>query len=318
MEQTPSFTEAVRQELANRAVGGTAEVTAELAALYRFGGRLLRPGGDPSVRLILTSTSGAVARRAFRLVQHRYGIRAQLAVRAPGGVRPRSTYEVRLPDAGRIATDLGLVDPAGRPVHRVPDDLDAAQTAAYLRGALLASGSLSTPGRPAHLEFRAGSATVAEGLCALIGRVSGGLATPMTDARDRVVCKSGAAIGDLLVLVGAPGAFMRWDERRFRHQLRSEANRLANADAANLNRTIRAASTQVQGVEAALEHVGLDGLDHDLREVALARLANPASSLQEIGELLDPPVGKSTVHRRLQRLLRLAAERPPAPPDDDR
>lgn len=316
MEQPSSFTEAVRQELANRPLGETAEVAAELAALYRFGGRLLRSGGDPSVRLTLTSTSGAVARRAFRLLQHRYGIRAQLAVRAPGGVRTRSTYEVRLADAHRVAADLGLVDAAGRPLRRVPDDLDTVQTAAYLRGALLASGSLSAPGRPAHLEFRAGSVTVAEGLCTLIGQASTGHAVPVADARDRVVCKSGAAIGELLVLVGAPGAFMRWDERRFRHQLRNEANRLANADAANVNRTIRAASTQVQGVEEALERVGLDGLDHDLREVALARLANPASSLQEIGELLDPPVGKSTVHRRLSRLLRLAAERPPPPPAD--
>lgn len=292
-------------------------VAAELAALCRFAGRLQRTGGDPSVRLVLTSTSGAVARRAFRLLQQRYGVRAELAVRAPGGVRRRSTYEVRLADAGHIAADLGLVDGSGRPVHAVPDHLDAVQAAAYLRGALLASGSLSAPGRPAHLEVRAGSAAVAEGLCALIVRELAAHASLLTDARDRVVCKSGAAIGELLVLVGAPGAFMRWDERRFRHQLRSEANRLANADAANVNRTIRAASTQIQGVEEALEQLGMDGIDHDLREVALARLANPASSLQEIGELLDPPVGKSTVHRRLTRLLHLAGERPSVAPTDD-
>jgi cell division protein WhiA len=317
MQPTASFTEAVRQELANRPVGDTVVVTAELASLGRFAGRLLRVGGDPSIRLVLTSASGAVARRAFRLLQYRYGVRAELAVRAPGGVHRRSTYEVRLADAQRIATDLGLVDASGRPVHRVPDDLDAKQAAAYLGGALMAAGSLSTPGRPAHLEIRTGSAAVADGLCALLGRELAGHAAPMTDERDRVVYKSGAAIGELLVLVGAPGAFMRWDERRFRHQLRSEANRLANADAANVNRTIRAASAQVRGVEEALEHLGLDGLDHDLREVALARLANPASSLQELGELLDPPVGKSTVHRRLTRLLRLAAERPRVPPTDD-
>jgi len=317
--QPASFTEAIRQELANRPVGEAAEVAAELAALCRFAGRLERTGGDPAVRLVLASTSGAVARRAFRLLQHRYGVRAELAVRAPGGVHRRSTYEVRLADARHITADLGLVDEAGRPVHVVPDLPDALQAAAYLRGALLVSGSLSAPGRPAHLEVRAGSAAVAEGLRALILRELAGPASVTTDERDRVVCKSGAAIGELLVLLGAPGAFMRWDERRFRHQLRSEANRLANADAANVNRTIRAASAQVQGVEQALEQLGMDGLDHDLREVALARLANPASSLQEIGELLDPPVGKSTVHRRLTRLLRLAAQGPSVRwSDDDR
>ncbi len=312
MQNPPGFTEAVRQELANLPVGSATVVVAELAALCRFAGRLQRTGGDPSIRLVLTSTSGAVARRAFRLLQQRYAVRAELAVRAPGGVRRRSTYEVRLADARHIAADLGLVDAAGRPVHAVPEGLDAVRAAAYLRGAVMAAGSFSAPGRPAHLEIRAGSVAVADGLRALLVRELDGPVTLLTDARDRVVCKSGAAIGELLVLVGAPGAFMRWDERRFRHQLRSEANRLANADAANVNRTIRAASAQIQGVEQALQQLGMDGLDHDLREVALARLANPAASLQEIGELLDPPVGKSTVHRRLTRLLRLASEGPSA------
>lgn len=301
---TPGFTEAVRQELASTPLGTDRQVWAELAALARFAGHLTLRSGE--LWLVVVSSSGAVARRVFALVARRYDMRAELAVRAPGGVRRRRTYEVRVGGARPLVRDLGLVDEDGRPVRAVPADLVPAEAAAYLRGAVMASASFSAPGRPAHLEVATGSPEVAEGLAHLLDDQLDAAGTAHADARDRVVLKSGATIGDLLVLAGATGAFMRWDERRFRHQLRSQANRLANADAANVTRTIRAASDQVRGVEAALDRLGLDALDDELREVALARLANPAASLLEIGQLLDPPVGKSTVHRRLARLLALA------------
>jgi DNA-binding protein WhiA len=91
-----------------------------------------------------------------------------------------------------------------------------------------------------------------------------------------------------------------------RHEVRSAATRLANADAANVRRTIDAASAQVADVERVIERLGWDALDEDLRGVALARLANPMASLAELGELCDPPLSKSAIHRRLQRLRTLA------------
>jgi cell division protein WhiA len=124
--------------------------------------------------------------------------------------------------------------------------------------------------------------------------------------RPRVVVKSGATIGELLTTMGATGAFLAWDERRLRRQLRSDATRLANADAANLRRTIEAAATQVRTVETVVAQVGWERLEEPLRAVALARLANPEASLSELGELIDPPVAKSVVHRRLKRLEDLA------------
>ncbi|MFT5223641.1 MAG: DNA-binding protein WhiA, partial [Glaciecola sp.] len=96
------------------------------------------------------------------------------------------------------------------------------------------------------------------------------------------------------------------DEQGMRHDLRNEANRLANADAANVQRAVAAASSQVAAVEMAVDTIGWGGLPDDLRTVALARLANPAASLSEVGQLCDPPIGKSAVHRRLKRLSDLA------------
>jgi DNA-binding protein WhiA len=127
------------------------------------------------------------------------------------------------------------------------------------------------------------------------------------EERPRVVLKSGERIGALLAAVGATGSYLEVEEQRLRRQLRGEANRLANADRANLTRTIEASSAQVATVERAIMSVGWGGLDDDLRDVALARLANPEASLAELGAFLDPPVGKSAVHRRLRRLDGLAA-----------
>ncbi len=90
--------------------------------------------------------------------------------------------------------------------------------------------------------------------------------------------------------------------------MRAEAQRLANADAANVRRAVRAASEQVRLVEHAVDVLGWDELGEDLRDVALARLANPSASLAELGQLCDPPVGKSAVHRRLARLRALVEE----------
>jgi cell division protein WhiA len=307
------FTEAIRQELARRPVGRDAEVRAELAALVRLAGSLTLGGGtsaeEPFRRTLeVATTSGAVARRTFALLQHRYDLRPELLVRAPGGVRRRSTYGVRVPGALEIARDLWALDPGDRPALGPPPELEADAGTAYLRGALLAAGSVSAPGRSPHLEISVRSAGFAEGLAELLRQTVGGTVTATGDDRPRVVLKSGATIGLLLAAVGADDAWTLWEERRTRRRLRNDANRLANADAANLRRTIDAAGAQVRAVERVVGELGWESLDDDLRAVALARLANPAASLSELGELVDPPIGKSTVHRRLRRLEELDPE----------
>ena len=310
MAPETGFTDAVRQELARLPLGASAAARAELAGLLRLGGTVTVHGGtrEPErVSLEVRTSSGAVARRAFLLLQRRYELRAELMVRPPGGVRRRSTYTVRVAaGASEIGRDLGLLDEAGRPREEIPAGLGREARVAYLRGAFLASGSVSAPGRPAHLEIAVRSPELADQLARLAGQVVDGTVTAVAGQRPRVVCKSGTGIGELLTVAGATNAFLVWDDRRLRRQLRADANRLANADAANLRRTIDAASDQVRAVEQAVALHGWQALDEDLRAVALARLANPAATLTEVGELVDPPLAKSVVHRRLKRLEDLA------------
>jgi cell division protein WhiA len=307
-----TFTDEVKQELARLPLGDEAESRTELAALARFAGALVLAGGGRGLWLDLETVSGATARRAFALVQRRYGVAPELRVRAPGGVQRRRLYGVRLERGGAaIAGDLGLLDGEGRPLPPAPVPTSHAGSA--LRGAFLAGGSISAPDRAPHLEVVAHNAAAAGWLAGLARDLTDGHLGVVTDAgggddRVRVVAKSGATIGDLLAAAGASNAFLRWDERRLRRQLRGAATRLANADAANLRRTVEAASSQVGAVEEVVAAVGWDELDTDLRGVAIARLANPQASLAELGQLADPPLSKTAVHRRLRRLEALASE----------
>jgi DNA-binding protein WhiA len=301
-----SFAEDVREELAHVDVEATCCRLAETSAVLRFGGTLELAGGGRGLGHVTTTTSAAVARRLHAaLTALQDADRPVVEVHRPSALRAVTTYRVRLiAPAEATLRGLALVDDAGRPVAGVPLALARRQCdlGAYARGALLGAGVVSDPGSAAHLEIRAPGAAAADDLARIARRAGATGARAVGGVRGwRVVVKSGTAIGALLVRAGAHAAFLRWDGQRLRRELRGEANRVANADRANVTRSVAAAARQVESVERALA-AGLDALPDDLRAIALARLANPEASLAELGALLDPPLTKSAVHRRLARL----------------
>ena len=304
-----SFTEVVRQELSGLPLGATGPVQQELAGLLRTSGSLtVRGGSSTGPELSVITGSGAVARRAHSLVVRGFGQRPELQVRAAGAVRNTPRYAVVLGSTSlAIGRELGVLDAQGRPIAPGTRPLRGEERVAVVRGALLGGGSVARPGRDPHLEIAVTDRRVADWLAELIGGIVGAPPACIQGPRLRLVLKSGERIGALLAAVGAVTAYLELEERRLRRQLRGEANRLANADRANLSRTIEASAAQVAAVEAAIAAVGWDGLGEELRDVALVRLANPEASLAELGSLLDPPVGKSAVHRRLHRLEQLTA-----------
>lgn len=322
-------TDAVRQELARLPVQREDEAAAELGGLLRAAGSIRRRGSGTGVEL--ATTTGAVARRAHRLLQV-LGVHPTLWVRDATNVASR-TYGVTIElspaataagegervgegdDDGEgeaLGVRLGVLDAAGRPRATAPPP-HVDHPASIVRGALLGAGSVSAPGRAPHLELRAAHRATAVQLADLVERLVGvrpGVGSTGTGAR--AVLKSGAVVTELLGGLGATAAYLAHDEQRMRRQVRGQAQRLANADAANVRRAVAAAAGQVAAVQRAVDALGWDGLPDDLREVALVRLANPAASLAELGELCDPPVGKSAVHRRLARVRALVPD--PAPP----
>lgn len=315
-----SFTERVRQELA-RVLPVEDDVRRSLLAGLVVLAGSLHIRGEGELRIEITTRSGAVARAAFLLAQRELeiagesGARPGLEVHAPGGVRATSRYVVSVTaGAEALGRRLGRLDDAGRPTATVGAELlaDDDRRTAFVRGAVLGGASFSRPGRPHHLEIVAPSFEVAAVIASGIERIADH-EPGITTSRDawRVTVKSGSVIDRLLERLGADAAAAERREQRERGTLRRRATRLANADAANLRRAVAAAREQTRAVERAVDRVGWEGLDPALRDVALARLANPEATLAEIGAFCDPPVGKSAAHRRLARIEELGRGQAP-------
>jgi len=329
VSEQDSFTSTVRLELASLPIPGEPEARAELAGMLLVGrpdadpdGRRLRefagrrPGDLPLALLCedgllqLHVPSSAVARRGIGLVQRALGLRPRLTAVSTTARRPHGpAYRVSLPaDVVRTREAARGPRPAEPVLPVEPDGEERAdtETVALLRGALLVGGSLSAPDRPVHLELSGVSAANAALLLAAIGQALPGSRPHHDAARHRIVIKSGEVVTDLLATLGATRAFLTFDDRRLRRQLRGEANRLANADAANLARIAGRAGAQVDAIERAVGDVGWDVFGAELREVALARLANPSASVSELAELMELP--RATLHRRLRRVEDAARE----------
>ena len=301
------FTVRVKEELAALRPAAPAERRALLAALLRFAATL-HIGGTlgPRFTLVLATGSGGVTRLALELLQTGYGVRPDVRVREAGALAPRSRYEVVLTDrVERVLTDTGILDGAGRLSYRAAGGLVRGRDAAacFVRGAFLGRGSVSAPTREPHLEVGAPEEGAAADLAALLGRLGlparAGVRGP---DEHRVVVKGGEAIGRTLLVMGAQAAYLAWEDGRIRREVRREAVRLANADHANLRRSVAAAMAQVGAVERAVARLGWDGLPADLAEVAALRLAHPDASLAELGAMLDPPRSKGGVLARIRRI----------------
>lgn len=302
-----SLTADVKTELAAvRDPRPTARV-AELTALLRFSGGLHSIAGRVAVEAEVESE--ALARRVARDLMEIYGVRPELhRVQASGG-RAGGHFAVRVIDGGEtLARQTGLLDPRRRPVRGLPNKLTTGarpDLAAVWRGAFLAAGSLTDPGRSAALEIGCPSGEAAMALVGAAHRI--GIAAKAREVRGvpRVVVRDGEAIRVALAEMGATRTASAWEELRQRREVRAGVNRLVNFDDANLRRSAQAAVAACARVERALEILADDVPDH-LREAGELRLAHRDASLDELGQHADPPMTKDAVAGRIRRLLAMA------------
>jgi cell division protein WhiA len=301
-----SFSEDVRAELAGIAPARECDRLAELSALFHFAGRLHLLGrGEVSLHLDLSSP--AAARRAFSLLRD-FAIRSEIRTYQRHAFGRETRYQLHVESAaGPVLERAGVVDSRFRPRDRPPRRVVARSCcrAAYVRGALLASGSVSPPPSP-HLEVRSETREGAEAVAAAAAAEGGEL--KVTQRADHAVAyaKGIDRIAGVLAAAGASEAALALQERAVVGSTRARANRLANADHANLVRTGRAAHAQLEAVRRLQRDGRVEQLSQPLREIAFLRLKHPSVSLRELGAKCEPPASKSAAHRRLQALLRLA------------
>jgi DNA-binding protein WhiA len=303
-----SFSEDVRAELAGIAPARECDRLAELSALFHFAGRLHLLGRG-EVRLHLDLSSSAAARRAFALLRA-FGIRSEIRTYQRRAFGRETRYQLHVeggPEVLEVLERAGVVDARSRPRERPPRRLVSRSCcrSAYVRGALLASGSVSAPPSP-HLEVRSETREGAEAVATAAAAEGGELR--VSERRDHALAyaKGIDPIAGVLAAAGASEAALALQEGAVVGSTRARANRLANADTANLVRAGKAAHTQLEAVRRLEREGRLSELSAPVREIAELRLKHPSLSLRELAAKCDPPVSKSATHRRMQAAVRLA------------
>ncbi|HPY23832.1 MAG TPA: DNA-binding protein WhiA [Mycobacterium sp.] len=297
----------VKDELSRLTVNSVSARRAEVAALLRFAGGLHIVSGRVVVEAEVDL--GSTARRLRKDIHDLYGYNAVVHVLPPSGIRKSTRYLVRIAKDGEaLARQTGLLDMRGRPVRGLPAQVvggSVGDAEAAWRGAFLAHGSLTEPGRSSALEV---SCPGPEAALALVGAARRlGVSAKAREVRgtDRVVVRDGDAIGTLLTRMGAQDTRLTWEERRMRREVRATANRLANFDDANLRRSARAAVAASARVARALEILA-DTVPEHLAAAGRLRVEHRQASLEELGRLADPPMTKDAVAGRIRRLLSMA------------
>lgn len=302
-----ALTADVKEELSHLDVTRVSARKAEVATLLRFAVGLHLVGGRVSIEAELDQS--ASARRLKTYVADLYGHASEVTVLAASGIRRSTRYIVRvLSDGAMFAKQTGLLDARSRPVRGLPPLVvggSAEDQAAAWRGAFLAHGSLTEPGRSAALELTCPGSEVALAMVGSARRLGIQAKSKEVRGTDRVVIRDGEAIGQMLTLMGAEKTAALWNDKRSKREVRATANRLANFDDANLRRSARAAVAAGARVERALEILGDDIPDH-LRAAGQLRIEHRQASLEELGQLADPPMTKDAVAGRIRRLLALA------------
>ena len=300
--------EDVREELATIAPQRECDRLAELSALFHAAGSLhLRGGGEWALHLDLGS--GAAARRAFALLRDS-GIRSEIRTYRRRAFDTATRYQLHVEgtdEALAVLTSAGVVDRRHGPLERPPRRVVGRSCcrAAYLRGAFLGAGSVSL-GRSPHLELRTASIESAALLSRLAHAEGIELSVAARESHAVAYAKSWEALGSLLALMGAAETVLALEERAVVAETRERANRLANADHANLVRTSRSARRQLAAVEKLRADDELAALPDPLQEAADLRLRHPTASLRELAARAEPPASKAAMHRRLRALEELA------------
>jgi DNA-binding protein WhiA len=307
-----ALTTDVKAELVSIRNAPPAVRVAEVTTILRFAGGLHSIAGRVAVEAEVDAE--LLARRVARDLAEIYGVRPDIAqVKASAAQSgDGARWAVRVIGPGEtLARQTGLLDARRRPVRGLPNRLTTGapeELAGIWRGAFLAAGTLSDPGRSAMLEVACPSGEAAMALVGAAHRL--GVTAKAREVRGmpRVVVREGEAIRAILAAMGARRTATVWEEMRQRREVRAGVNRLVNFDDANLRRSAQAAVAACARVERALEILGDDVPDH-LRTAGNLRLAHRDASLDELGHHAEPPLTKDAVAGRIRRLLAMADKR---------
>lgn len=297
----------VKSELVRFPVQRTGERVAETATILRLAGGLHTISGRIALEAELHTPQ--IVQRVRKDLAELYGVRSEAKQLPPSSTRPGAPqFLVRVLDGETLARQLGLLDQRRRQIRGLPNRLTTGaqpELAAIWRGAFLARGGITAPGRSASLEIVCPTSEVTMALVGAANRIGIEAKSREIRGQNKVMIRDSEAIGEMLGAMGAAQARASWDELRRARETRATANRLVNFDDANLRRSAQASVAACARVERALEILG-DEVPEHLRYAGRLRLTHREASLDDLGARADPPLTKDAIAGRIRRLLAMA------------
>lgn len=305
-----SFSSKTKNELVRKMFENKCCQFAEASSLLRMSGTIQLAGLN-KVNIKVTTENPAIARLIFKLFKNNFGVDTKVLVKKNKVLKKGNTYVVSITNAKEILQKLeiiGFEDNSFNINYKLPQKLldNECCRRAYLRGAFLGGGSVSDPEKTYHLEFVTHNEEFSEELLSLVN--SYGLKAKVILRKNNYVVylKEGDQIVDLLNIIGAHNALMHLENIRIIKQMRNNVNRIVNCETANLSKIVEASIRQIKNIQYIESTAGFKVLPDNLREIAELRLKYKNASLKELGQMLNPPVGKSGVNHRLRKIEKIA------------
>ncbi|MBA5850723.1 DNA-binding protein WhiA [Clostridium sp. cel8] len=310
-----SFSVKVKNEICRYTNMSKEEAIMELSAIMKVSGTLSL-GANRQFSFKITTENPAIARLVFILLKKEFNIHTKIIMKKNNSLKKNNIYVVIITENAnvkRLLNDIGLLKENKKVFslnYNISDMVFKRDEykKAYIRGAFLGGGSVSNPEKTYHLEFVTHNSDYAADLSKLIN--SYGLNSKVIQRKNSfiVYLKEGEQIVNLLGIIGAHSSLLELENVRIMKEMRNNVNRLVNCETANLSKTVNAAVRQTESIKLIEREIGLSRLSDNLREIAELRLKYPDDSLKELGEMLNPPVGKSGVNHRLRRIEKIAEE----------
>ena len=289
---------------------------AEIAGFVRSSATI-SPVGGGKMKLMLITENPAIARHYKMLIKAYYDVDANIEVGEAAGPKKGKIYVLTMDDrldqlAEPMLRETGMLLIRGGMNYfsdGIYDSIIKTKCCrkSYLRGLFLGSGTVSDPQKAYQIEYICSSNVLANDVRKLINTFVD--LKPKVSVRGKnniVYVQEAIQVGDMLNIMGASGQYFKLEEIRMVKEARNQANRISNCDNANMDKTLNAAEKQIAAIEKLVEVKSMQGIPGKLREVAELRLAHPHATLQELADMMDPPMKKSGLNHRLQKLLEMA------------
>ena len=308
-----SFSRKVKEELSNSKTVSRHCRIAELAGIIGMCGRI-KISEDNKYQVYIHTENIMVARKYQYLVSMLYDIQVEVLVRN-NRTKKSCTYTVVVKNpeiARKILQAVKLLDTNGIDIIEDLSSIygtiirNSCCKRSYIRGVFLATGSVSNPSKAYHFEITATTLEKANQIKEIIGFFNIEAKIILRKKYYVIYVKEGSQIVDLFNIMEAHVALMEFENVRILKEMRNSINRKVNCETANINKTVNAATRQIEDILYIKDTIGFSELAEGLEEIARVRIDNPDLSLKDLGELLSKPIGKSGVNHRLKKLSSIA------------